>query len=876
MTKGRVAVIGTVVLMVLGLAGPVDAQSPPAHDPTVPDPAPFVQVSAGSNHACGLTDAGQAWCWGDDGGGALGNGATTGDQVSPSAVEMPPGVTFTQISVGTGHTCALASDGTPWCWGNDVNGALGNGADGTQASPDAVEIGALPAGTRFVQLSAGQAQTCGVTGAGTAYCWGSEASGELGDGGGAASTQQTPVIVTPLPAGTTLAEVHATFNHVCARTTTGTAFCWGADTDGQLGNGATAGAQASPSPVTMPANTQFTAIAALAQTSCAVSGTGTAFCWGSDGFGRLGNGATTGDQPIPVAVDPSTVPAGTSYTAITPSASAVSVCALTAAGTAYCWGHDGFGQLGNGGGGDAVSPGAVDLSPLPTGATLERITTAASLTCAATTAGQAWCWGSDQGGQLGNGAATGTQHVPSAVDTAPLPLGTAFVAVSAGRVFACGLTGTGHVYCWGGDGSGQLGNGAASTGSQDRPSPIDASPLPAGTRFVAISAGGTHACGLTGTGTAWCWGSDSAGELGNGALGAQPSPSPVEMPAATTFRSIEAGSSHTCAVSGAGGAYCWGSDTALQLGNGAATTADQPSPSAVVLPAATTFVQVAAGLSHTCAVSGGGDGFCWGTDDEGQLGNAGTVGSQAAPDGVNSAPLPPGLRWESIDVGARYSCGVSGAGTAWCWGRDDAGQLGNGAALTVDQISPSPVDAAALGGAGFVAIAPGLSTIDSHTCGVTATGAGSCWGRDGSGQVGDGTASQADKPSATLVDLSTLPAGGRLDRRDDRHQLLLRAQRNGHRLVLGDGLRRPIGRRPGHRHRPGQPESGRRGGRGDRGRCDGARGVDRDVHRHGDGCRSGVVPVVAGRDPDRGGDRPDADLHHDSSRQRKWCSTLSS
>ncbi|HET6762965.1 MAG TPA: hypothetical protein VFH27_04810, partial [Longimicrobiaceae bacterium] len=152
--------------------------------------------------------------------------------------------------------------------------------------------------------------------------------------------------------------------------------------------------------------------------------------------------------------------------------------------------------------------------------------------------------------------------------------------------------------------------------------------------FAQLTAGGTHSCGLTQAGVAYCWGRDSKGRLGNGTTltADQGVPSPVEMPAGVTFTSISAGGAHTCAVGSNGNGYCWGADTNTQLGNGTTQTGDRAAPSLVEMPAGVTFSSISAGSTHVCAVGSDGKGYCWGNDAGGQLGNGATLtGTQPAP-----------------------------------------------------------------------------------------------------------------------------------------------------------------------------------------------------------------------------------------------------
>src|SRR5690606_30591111 len=157
-----------------------------------------VPFSAGGAHTCGLTSDGVAYCWGSDLYGQIGDGGTSQDSKSPVAVDVSGitgATTFVQLAAGEHHTCGLTSDGVAYCWGSDGSGRLGDGGTSQNSqSPVAVDVSGIAGATSFVQLAAGQAHTCGLSSAGVAYCWGSDGSGRLGDGGTSQSSQ-SPVAV---------------------------------------------------------------------------------------------------------------------------------------------------------------------------------------------------------------------------------------------------------------------------------------------------------------------------------------------------------------------------------------------------------------------------------------------------------------------------------------------------------------------------------------------------------------------------------------------------------------------------------------------------------------------------------------------------------
>jgi alpha-tubulin suppressor-like RCC1 family protein len=342
-------------------------------------------------------------------------------------------------------------------------------------------------------------------------------------------------------------------------------------------------------------------------------------------------------------------------------------------------------------------------------------------TCALTPDGRAYCWGRELGGD--NIWPEIDLGVPSAVE---MPNGVRFTRIASGFRHTCALGTDDRSYCWGT--VGQLGSGTT-TEDQLTPSEVE---MPPGVSFSSLAAGYSHTCALGSDDRAYCWGWNRMGQLGNGTTLPvdQPSPSQVAVPAGVTFFSIAGGYIHTCALTSDGRAYCWGSDQYGQLGNGTAQTTDQPSPFEVEMPAGVSFSSIAAGYGHTCALGSDGRAYCWGWDLYGQLGNGATLtADQPAPAPVE---MPAGLRFTSITVGFAHTCALGSDGRAYCWGSDDNGQLGNGSTVTANQPSPSPVGVPA--GEGFTSIHAG----NLHTC-AWSSGPAYCWGWNWQRQVGDGT-----------------------------------------------------------------------------------------------------------------------------------------
>ena len=358
--------------------------------------------------------------------------------------------------------------------------------------------------------------------------------------------------------------------------------------------------------------------------------------------------------------------------------------------------------------------------------------------CGLTAAGKAYCWGSDLNGELGNGVGiTGDQGVPSPVAAPP---GVSFSFIGVGSSYTCALSGVGSAYCWGSDFNGRLGNGTAVTESQFTPSAVE---MPAGVSFSALSVGPHHACGLSSTGEAYCWGLDSFGQLGNGAGVTDPqvAPSAVEMPTGVTFSAIFAQSYHSCALGSDATTYCWGLDSAGQLGNGAALTSNQPAPTAVDMPPGVSFTAIDMGSFHTCAIGSDAEAYCWGWDGSGQLGNGAALTADQPSPGV--VITPPGVTFVAIAGGDEVSCALASGGSLYCWGDDYEGRLGNGPAVTADQPVPVPVSAPGV-------VFTSISTGHDHSC-AASTRAAYCWGYNSDRDLGDGTGLSRDVPTVVAA-----------------------------------------------------------------------------------------------------------------------------
>lgn len=358
------------------------------------------------------------------------------------------------------------------------------------------------------RVAAGFAHTCVVTSARGVKCWGGNAYGELGNGGGPLDLAYSAVAVTGLGSG--IREVAAGGQHTCALTNAGAVKCWGQNRLNQLGSAPTPDGR-TPVPVAVASlRSGVKAIAAGSQHTCALTAGGGVKCWGT-GY------ATGSTAPTRAPVEIAGLTSGVA--AIT--AGRDQTCALTSGGGVKCWGWNLNGQLGNGSTTYSYSP--VDVSGLTSGVTM--ISAGDSFTCAVTSGGGAKCWGWNEDGQLGNGSRS-VYPGTTPIDVTGLTSGVR--AITAGGHHTCALMASGGVKCWGSNVFGQLGNGSRT----DRPTPVDVAGLANGA--IAIDAGFSHTCALMRAGGIKCWG-QNYGRLGNGSKG-QFSTKPVDVAFSTRPR----------------------------------------------------------------------------------------------------------------------------------------------------------------------------------------------------------------------------------------------------------------------------------------------------------------------------------------------------
>lgn len=314
----------------------------------------------------------------------------------------------------------------------------------------------------------------------------------------------------------------------------------------------------------------------------------------------------------------------------------------------------------------------------------------------------------------GNAEASAQITVVAPISTTP---GFALDSFEAGASVACGTVGT-NAYCWGRQFEGNLGSGAPPGNIEGQGTPQ----LVAGNHgFTHFGIGNYHTCAITAAGEAWCWGENGSGAMGSDTAELQGSPVPVKVAGEVVFQSLVAGLSHTCGLSVTGKAYCWGDNTVGALGNGTGENTYLPTPVATDA----TYTQLASGLWSVCGLRPDGGVECWGQNSSGALGNGSDEGAVAPVPGE----LPGGHHFTQIDSYGSYTCGVELDQSIWCWGRNDLGQTGDG---TYDT-AYTPVQL--VSAARFTQVATGAF----HTCAITTSGETQCVGLGFYGGLGNGS-----------------------------------------------------------------------------------------------------------------------------------------
>ncbi len=671
-----------VALVIAGPAVPSDASVKAAAKPLTQAPQAWLQVSASGEFACGIPTDQSLWCWGDNRVGELGQGDVNSGQ--SGAQQTGPAGEWASASVGVDHACAVQTNGTLWCWGNNQYGQLGTGTVTNEYVP--TQVGSA---SNWAAVSLGADHSCAIRSDSTLWCWGLNDHGQLGDG--TLTNEDSPAQIGQ---GMAWAAVTAAGDHSCAVSTAGTLWCWGANAEGELGLGDKVDRKL---PTQVGDQAGWASASAGPRETCALTTAHALWCWGD----------TNGTKPklLPKAI-------GTLRKWASVAAGDEDTCATLVSGKMMCWGDNSSGQLGQGNTKASLRPELMSFRSGWSAATLGE-----QFVCAIRSGTQSlWCWGAGERGQLGDHSRD-PRYLPT-----PAGLATQWATVSSSggnqtcAILAVKHTVPGPLYCWGDNDRGQVGDGT--TQSRNLPELIDS-----GTNWTAVTGGSSFSCGIQAGGSLWCWGDNDNGQLGVGDTVERDAPARVG--AQSDWISVSAGNDHVCAVQDNGNLWCWGNGAAGDLGDGGTQDSDTP-----VQVTGSDWSSVSAGVDHTCALTSAGDAWCWGANGHGELGD-GTTTSSDVPVAVSGSAT-----WTQIDTGGAFTCALDDASQLWCWGENDNGQLGLGD--TSDRQKP-----AMLTGSGWTDV----SAAADHACANQVKGLSFtewCWGRAVLGDLGDGKTSGYD------------------------------------------------------------------------------------------------------------------------------------
>jgi alpha-tubulin suppressor-like RCC1 family protein len=608
-----------------------------------------VSVGQSTGFTCAIKNA-ALFCWGYNAQGQLCNGGATQSLVPVASPYMTSGAT--SVSLGNNHGCAIVSGGVQ-CWGYNTSwyylGLSGTVSD--QYSPNWVANVAASSGVSALKVYGNYA--CAIQSS-TLKCWGDNGSGQVGNG---TSSPVTTGAYATL-AATSVTSFNMNSNSVCA-IQSGALKCWGYNLYSNLGiNNAI-------NPITTPttvAASGATDVAFNGNTTCAVLG-GALKCWGSAERGQVSNGQVRKSTPTNT-----TFSAGSTNGILSNTVQSGQTRCAIQNGALYCWGYNNYGQIGAG---DPLTTGSYIYNPyqvFSSGVTDVKISYSGNSVCAIKSGGL-YCWGYNGYGQIGlGGTVTTAQYVPYYIfgDT-NFPV----TAVALNHQSICAIK-QGGLFCAGYNVYGQLGVGDAT--QRYLFTAVSGMGINTNVTSVVIASTG-YVCAIQ-SAALYCWGYNANGELGLGDATNRTTPTPPHSSFFTnsnvTSVKVSLNGNNTCALQN-GGLKCWGVNS-YGLGDGITTSSNVPISVTGLTTGVAYFDMATNGNSnHICAVMSVGTLYCWGLGTTGQLGD-GTSTSRLAPVQVNN--LSSGV--SKVFLGTTNTCAITNSGALYCWGLGTSGQLGNG------------------------------------------------------------------------------------------------------------------------------------------------------------------------------------------------------
>jgi len=638
----------------------------------------WIFVSAGKNMpAAGVKSDGTLWTWGYNTLGALGiNTEGYYTSVSSPIQTIAYGTTWSNVSVGNSTVFATKSDGTLWSWGANYFGLLGDNTTTHRSSP----VQVVGFATTWSSVSVGAGHAAGIKKDGTLWLWGLNTQGQLGDN--TVVHRSSPVQI--VGGGTTWAQISCGEYHTAAVKTDGRLWCWGANSLGNVNRGCLGDNTVihRSSPVqTVAFGTNWKQVSCSAYHTSAIKQDGTWWNWGDNTNGQLGDNTTTfRSSPIQTTAY--------GYNWLTVSAGSNHTMAIQKDYSLWGTGFNNYGSLG-------TNETASKSSPIQVIGTGNWFVVSA---------GEYVTLGLRYGDYPPFTPTPAPAYTPQ-----PIP------------------TSNGYIFSWGNNSAGQLGTNSTTSTS----SPVQT--VASSDNWKQATAGNIFSVVVKSDGSMWSFGSNSFGQLGDNTLTNRSSPVQT-MAYGTTWKQIGAGYNHAAGVKSDGTLWIWGNNTNGRLGDNSIVHRSSP---VQTVGAATNWIQVFCGDSHTGASKNDASLWCWGNNSNGQLGDD-SITHRSSP--VQTIAV--GTNWKYLSCGKNHTAGLKIDGTLWLWGNNSYGQLGDNSITH----RSSPVQTTAYG-SNWSRVSCG----SNMTVAVKSNGTLWCWGKNGNYELGDNTANNRSSPVQTAV-----------------------------------------------------------------------------------------------------------------------------
>jgi len=775
----------------------------------------ITQISLGSWHSLAITSTGRVFTWGNNGYGQLGDGTINNSPPRSTLTEittqfnLSDGETIIQISLGDYHSSAITSTGRVFTWGSNEYGQLGDGTTTDRYTPTAITSQFnLVEGETITQIYLGGTHSSAITSEGRVFTWGNNIAGQLGDGtNGIGNFNPTPTEITSqfnLSEGETITQISLGGfwggGHSSVITSEGRVFTWGSNEYGQLGDGTTTN-RSTPTEITSQFNLSeeetITQISLGTWHSSAITSTGRVFTWGFNGHGQLGDGTSGNGNPTPTEITSQFyLVEGETITQIYLGGTHSS--AITSEGRVFTWGRNDFGELGDGTTTNRFTPTEIiSKFNLNEGETITQISLGGSEfgghSSVITSEGRVFTWGRNDSGQLGDGTTTnrytpkflsiytiinveiydfdeGTnEYIPSMIgyifsgwySDQELTIPYLFTTMPSENIV---LYGEWNIITY--NITYQLVDGingnnpdtyTVDTGTITLDEPIkegytysgwfDNEEL-TGEAITEITLGTTGDITLYTKWTVNQYTITYAIGTNVNANDLMPLLHQGEIITQITF-----GGGHSSAITSLGRIFTWGRNDSGQLGDG--TTTNRSTPTEITsqfnLSEGETITQISLGFYHSSAITSLGRIFTWGRNSNRQLGDGTTTDRYIPTEITSQFNLSEGETITQISLGESHSSAITSEGRVFTWGRNDSGQLGDG--TTTGRYTPIEITSQFNLSEGETITQISLNWYQSSA--ITSSGRLFTWGNNYYGQLGDGTTSEYKVPNSTPIEITS-------------------------------------------------------------------------------------------------------------------------